>query len=506
MPRSYSHSLIRVSICIAIVISIVQYAAAQEHIRIDASAPTTPFPHFWEEMFGSGRAILSLRQSYRDDLRAVKQATDFKYLRFHAILHDEVGVYNEDDHGNPVYNFTYVDEIYDGLLANGVKPVVEISFMPKKLAFNPDALHPFWYKQNVSPPKSIERWDDLITHFAQHLVDRYGIDEVASWYFEVWNEPNIDFWNGIPRMKSYFFLYDHTARDLKHVSSRLRVGGPATAAAAWIPEFLRYTSENHAPIDFVSTHGYDDEPVERLLGSDQPLRDKDVPEEDRTCAAANHVRKQIDASAYPHLPLLWTEWNVPGRDRLRDTPYVGPALAEAVRTCQGVEALSFWTFSDVFEEGGPAVRAFDGQFGLRATGGINKPSFYDFALLHQLGTQRIASDAKNIIITKASNGSLRIAVYDLAALGEQPHPKSITLEINGIAKDATVSIQRVDDHHSNAMIFYTELGSPPYPEPAQVEAINRETALAAPETQRLSRGTFTLELDTNALVLLTVGP
>ncbi len=244
---------------LSIVLAFAQSVHAQEKIEIEADAPTTPFPHFWEEMFGSGRAILALRESYRDDLRAVKQITDFKYVRFHAILHDELGVYNEDEHGNPVYNFAYVDQVYDGLLKNGVRPFVEISFMPKKLAFNPDALHPFWYKQNVSPPKSMERWDDLMTHFAQHLVDRYGIDEVSKWYFEVWNEPNIDFWNGIPRKESYFELYAHTARDLKKVSPRLRVGGPATAAAAWIPDFLKFTAANHVPVDFVSTHGYADE-------------------------------------------------------------------------------------------------------------------------------------------------------------------------------------------------------------------------------------------------------
>ena len=219
---------------------------SQETVEIDAQGPRTPFPHFWEQMFGSGRAILTLRESYREDLRAVKRVTDFQYVRFHAILQDEVGVYNEDEHGNPVYNFSYVDQIYDGLLKNGVRPFVEISFMPRKLAFNPDALHPFWYKQNVSPPKSMDRWDDLIRHFAQHLVDRYGIDEVSKWYFEVWNEPNIDFWNGIPRQRSYFDLYAHTARDLKSVSPQLRVGGPATAAAAWISDFLQiYRCKRH---------------------------------------------------------------------------------------------------------------------------------------------------------------------------------------------------------------------------------------------------------------------
>ena len=171
----------RLSLCLLISVGACW---AQQQITVDAQAPESPFPHVWETTFGSGRAILALRESYRNDLAAVKQATDFQYVRFHAILHDEVGVNNEDEHGNPVYNFSYVDEIYDGLLARHVRPLVEISFMPRKLAFNPDALHPFWYKQNVSPPKSMERWDDLITHFARHLVERYGIDEVSQWYFE----------------------------------------------------------------------------------------------------------------------------------------------------------------------------------------------------------------------------------------------------------------------------------------------------------------------------------
>ena len=188
-----------------------------ETIAIDAKAPATPFPHFWEEMFGSGRAELTMRDSYRTDLREVKQITGFQYVRFHAILHDELGVYDEDAKGNPVYNFSYVDQIYDGLLANGVKPFVEISFMPKKLALRPQDLHAFWYKQNVSPPKDYAKWDGLMTAFAQHLVERYGIDEVASWYFEVWNEPNIDFWTGRPAQQTYFELYDHTARALKAV-------------------------------------------------------------------------------------------------------------------------------------------------------------------------------------------------------------------------------------------------------------------------------------------------
>src|SRR5271170_371974 len=230
-------------------------AQTAETIVIDGSAPARAFPHFWEQMFGSGRAILSLRENYRQDLQAVKQITGFQYVRFHAIFHDEVGVYDEDQQGHPVLNFSYVDQIYDGLLDNGVRPFVELSFMPKKLASRLD-YHAFWYKQIVSPPKDYAKWDALITAFGQHLIDRYGIDEIVKWYFEVWNEPNIDFWTGKPAQQTYFELYDHTARALKAVNDRIRVGGPATAQAAWVDALIAHAMQGNVPLDFVSTHVY----------------------------------------------------------------------------------------------------------------------------------------------------------------------------------------------------------------------------------------------------------
>ncbi|MBS1814172.1 MAG: glycosyl hydrolase family 39 [Acidobacteria bacterium] len=474
-------------------------AQDKEEITIHATAPSKPFPHFWEGMFGSGRAILSLRESYRNDLRAVKSVTDFRYVRFHAILHDELGVYNEDAHGEPVYNFNYIDDVYDGLLANGVRPVVEISFMPKKLAFNPDDLHPFWYKQNVSPPKSMARWDDLMTALGKHLVERYGIEEVSQWYFEVWNEPNIDFWGGIPRKESYFNLYAHTARDLKKVSPRLRVGGPATAAAAWIPDFLSYCSENHVPVDFVSTHAYANEPVKRLLGTDEVIAP-----EGRMGAVVAKVRHQIDASPIPHLPLLWTEWNVDPAHGARETPYVGPAVANVIRETDGmVDYLSFWTFSEVFEEGGPPNSPFH-HFGLRAIGGINKPAFYDFALLHQLGDERIANDAHNVLVTRRFDGSIAIVLWNLVPPGESGHHKTITLHFDGVRANSSVSISCVDETHGNVIPFFKAMGSPNSPTQKQVQEFNDRSNPGPAERRVLERNSLTVTLGPNALYLLVV--
>lgn len=488
--------------CLALPQRISAAPPNQQVITVDAQGAETPFPHFWEQMFGSGRAILSLRESYRSDLRAVKQVTDFHYVRFHAILDDDVGVYNLDGHCNPVYNFSYVDQIYDGLLANGVRPFVEIGFMPRKLAFNPDALHAFWYKPNVSPPRSMEEWDDLVRHFAQHLVDRYGIAEVSQWYFEVWNEPNIDFWNGIPREKSYFDLYAHTARDLKSVSPGLRVGGPATAAASWIGDFLNFTAANHVPVDFVSTHAYADDTPEDLFGKDEK-----IPMDERVCRAVAKVHNEIVSSASPRLPLILSEWNTQGTMDARDTIFMGPAIANTVRQCDGlVSLMSFWTFSDVFEEQGPVAKPFTDLYGLRAKGGINKPSYYAYALLHELGSERLTNSSRDAIVTKNANGEIEVAAWNLVDPGESGEVKSIELDFMHTAGNARVTIDRLDEDHGNVLKQYAAMGSPLDPTPAEVEQLNRETALPPPEQTRLSDGRLSLRLSPNSLVLVKVLP
>ncbi|MFC6644824.1 glycosyl hydrolase family 39 [Granulicella cerasi] len=492
-----------------------------EHIAVDANAATTPFPHFWEHVFGSGRAHLALREPYRKDLEAVHEVTGFEYARFHGIFHDENGVYTEDIDGKPHYNWSTVDEIYDGLLKRHVRPLVELSFMPKALAYNPDALHAFWYKQNVSGPKSMARWNDFMRAFAQHMIERHGIDEVSQWYFEVWNEPNLDFWIGVPQQKTYFEFYANTAKTLKSVSPRLRVGGPATSSAHWIPEFIAYMNANHAPVDFVSTHGYADDSTEDYFD-----KTMDMPKDERVCKAIAKVHDQIKASAMPNVPLFWTEWSVQGQNNSRDTIFTGPGLANTIRQCDGfVDEMSWWTFSDVFEEGGPILHPMSGQFGIRGKWGINKPAFYDYALLHKLGEKRIASTSDDAIITRRADGSLVIAAWNIvdpdaaneknevdsegrtkADAGIHGPEKTIELDLKGVAPNASLTIERVDATHGNVLPKFWAIGAPDYPTEAQVTKLNAETALPAPERAKLSNGKLTLKLTPNALVLVTIAP
>src|SRR5579872_6369675 len=467
-------------------------------IVIDASAPAHPLPHFWERMFGSGRAILALRESYRHDLHEVTQITNFEYVRFHAIFHDEVGIYDEDEQGRPVYNFSYLDQIYDGLLANGVRPFVELSFMPKKLAAR-DVLHSFWYKQNISPPKDYTKWDDLITRFTRHLIERYGIDEVSRWYFEVWNEPNLDFWAGEPKQATYFELYDHTARALKAVNSRLRVGGPSTAQAAWADAFIKHVAEQNVPVDFVSSHVYGNDKSEDLFGTTE-----NIPRNRMVCRAVKKVHDQITTSAKSQLPLIWSEFNASYKNEpeVTDAAYMGPWLADTIRQCDGiVDMMSYWAFSDVFEEQGVVKEPFYGGFGLLAEDSIPKPAFAAFEVLHHLGDERLALDSDTALVTRKKDGSLVMAVWNYAPPEQLGDSKTLTLRFKGI-KEKRALISRVDGQHGDVHAEYRKMGSPRYPTPAQISTLRRAAQLPAPESRELRDGELTLTLPTNGLAVI----
>ncbi|HST10506.1 MAG TPA: glycosyl hydrolase [Terriglobales bacterium] len=489
-------------IILAALLAICLPAAPQtsETIVVDPAAAAHSFPHFWEQMFGSGRAVLSLRDSYRRDLREVKQITDFRYVRFHAIFHDELGVYDEDAQGQPKYNFSYVDQIYDGLLAAGVRPFVELSFMPKKLA-SKEMPHAFWYKPNVAPPKDYAKWDDLITQFARHLIERYGKEEVSQWYFEVWNEPNLDFWGGDPRQASYWELYDHTVRALKAVNSSLRVGGPSTAQAGWADAFIKHCTDNHVPVDFVSSHVYGNDKSEDVFGTHET-----IPRDQMVCRAVKKVHDQIKVSAQPNLPLIWSEFNASYMNEpdVTDRSYMGPWLADTIRQCDGiVDLMSYWTFSDVFEEQGVGKTPFYGGFGLIAAGGIPKPAFNAFRLLHQLGEERIKLDSNSALLTRRKDGSLVLAVWNYAPPEKEGTAKTVTMKFKGTApSQATVSV--VDPQHGDVHAAYEAMGSPTYPTSAQIKDLRKASELAPSETRTLTNGELTLTLPSYALALVTV--
>ena len=502
-------------------------APTSTDLVIDAHAPTTPFPHFWEKTFGSGRAILALRSDYRADLRTVKQATDFQSIRFHGILDDEIGVYDPARQTkNPglaaqaandasIYNFFYLDQIYDGLLAEHVKPYVEISFMPTKMAADPNLTHVFFGHPITSPPKDYAKWDAMMKALATHLLARYGIDEVSTWKFEVWNEPNLDFWGGEPRQETYFKLYDHTARALKSVSPRLQVGGPATAQAAWVTPFLAHVHAVNAPIDFVSTHVYAND-----LAKDVFQTNEDIPRDTMVYRSVKKVHDQILASPFPRLPLIFSEYNASyaNEPNVTDSPYIGPWLANNIRLCDGLtDSMDYWSFSDVFDEQGVVRTPFYGGFGLIAAENIPKAALNDFRALHQLGDQRIAIDSDSALATKTADGKLALALYNYAPptgtgadytwpKGPAGPPKTFTLTLQHVPQNAQVEVLRVDDDHGNANKAFDAMGRPPGDLlPAQVEQLRAAGAMAPAEHLRLRDGKLTLNVPAHGLAVVLIG-
>ena len=449
---------------------------AHEVIQIDMNGSWRPFPHFWEKMFGSGRANLSLRDDYRRDLRATKQVTGFEYVRFHAIFDDENGVYDVDAQGRAVYNFSYVDQIYDGLLENGVKPFVEISFMPRKLAANLTP-HPFWYKPLPSPPNDPAKWSALIEAFVRHLEERYGKDEVDTWYFEVWNEPNIDFWNGVPKKETYYALYDVTAKAIKNVDAKLRVGGPGTAQAAWVDEFIAHCAQNHVPFDFVSSHIYGNENPVDVFGKQMPIVRRDM-----VGAAVKKVYDQVRASAFPDTPILWTEYNATymNQPEVTDSSFIGPWLANNIRECDGLTAMmSYWTFSDVFEEQGVVKTPFYGGYGLIAERSIPKAAFYVFTLLHKLGDQRLVVPQEDALVTKSRQGGLAVALWNYAEPNETVAPKTFVINVHGM-KAKTYQMQVVDPQHASSLAVWRGMGSPISPALSQIAELRKRSQLSDP--------------------------
>ena len=377
-------------------------AASQTRtISVDLKSVSGPLGNVFRHTVGAGRANEGLRADWQRQLREAKQACGFEYIRMHGLLCDDMGVYREEK-GKPVYNWQYIDELYDFLVDLKVRPFVELGFMPGGLASGNKTI--FWWRGNVTPPRDYNKWGNLITALVNHWTERYGRDEVKKWYFEVWNEPNLDgFWAG--DQAAYFHLYSVTADAVKKVSTDYRVGGPATAGNGWVPELIKHCVTNHSPLDFISTHTYGVEVgyLDEFGGRGTKLSKH--PES--VIGDVKWVRQQIKNSPMPNLPLFYTEWSssYTPADPVHDS-YVSAAyiLDKLKGTMDVANSMSYWTFTDIFEEAGPRTTPFHGGFGMINYQGIKKPSFRAYELLNKLGQTKLKCQDERAIVTKDGSG------------------------------------------------------------------------------------------------------
>jgi len=458
--------------------------AQQRVINIDVNSVQGNLNTTFKTSVGAGRANEGLRADWQQQLAETKRDTDFRYIRMHGLLNDDMGVYRVDGRGQEQYNFQYIDALYDYLLSIGVKPFVELGFMPSALASGNKTI--FWWRGNVTPPSSYEKWEKLIKTLTEHFTARYGAAEVSTWYFEVWNEPNLDgFWAG--SQQDYFKLYTYTARAIKSVNANYKVGGPATAGAAWVPEMIDFCAKNKVPLDFVSTHAYGvhqgflDE-----FGSTGTVLAKD---EMAVSGDVLNSRKQIAASAMPNLELHYTEWSSsytpadPTHDSYHQAAYI---LQKLKQVGSAAQSMSYWVFTDIFEEAGPRFEAFHGGFGLMNTQGIKKPAYFAYQFLNHLGSFELNSNDKQIFATTDSKGNVQLLLWDYTftlpdGINNQQYfikdlpPKNkgeVAINVNNLKKgNYTLKISQVGYQRNDAFTAYIGMGSPAQLTKAQVDSL-----------------------------------
>ena len=533
---------------------------------IRKDTPAIPHKKHWQFCVGSGHALLALRTDYTRQLKFIHDTLGIERVRFHGIFDDDMRTYTDLSMQMPLpgaqafeeYNFNACGVAYDNVLDAGMKPFVELSFMPKKLMTQDDRPKEgsFFYKPYIVPPDDHAAWRRYIQAFLRFLIHRYGVEEVRSWYFEVWNEPDLPgaFWNG--SRDEYFRLYEITVRAIKEIDSQIPVGGPATSNSKWVQSFLDYCEENRVPVDFVSTHQYAGDPlggVEDQGGPDsdeqstgdksgdmdrmkqrylalgealQSVEDKTflngfravMVDKSETTDLPNDVFFKNSKSVRQQaggLPVFYTEWNENAifSAYTNDTRKVAAYdVKTALDVSDHLDGSSIWCFSDVFEELHPFPQEFHGGFGILTQNGVPKPVYHALKMLHDAGDTRLD------LGSDATLGEIGIAAFrntdEMQVLLFRQKMKNLDLPgeqaVIRLALDAAptaVMARRIDETHGNPLRVWGEMGSPVSLNKREVnELIEKSKVVDEPWPFTYEEGvlTITAELDVNDVYFFTV--
>lgn len=418
-----------------------------------------------------GRAYELLRADTREHLKKARDAFGFKYCRFHAVFHDDMDVVYKREDGSIGYHWHHIDKIYDYLLSIGMKPFVELNPMPKLLASGEQTM--FFYEMNVTPPKTFDMWYDLVYSFTEHLTDRYGEDEVKTWYFEVWNEPNLDcFWSS--DQKDYFELYKASVNAVKAVCEEYRVGGPATATCDWVEDMIDYCSENNLPLDFVSTHLYPQD--EYCLYKDR----EGSPYEnigEYFIKEVKSVKEKVLNSKMPDLPIFWTEFNVLSTDSSEHITFLNNTALDRIygascltrcltETMDYSDGVSYWTASDIFEECQMRHTPFSGTYGLLTIHGIKKATYNAYELMSRMRGKRFelsvsAPIGAGAVVTE-DHGVYRVLLYNcnLPEIKDQPIWNETIFIPDITPSEYIFEMAKIEEGRGSAYEEWVKMGKP----------------------------------------------
>lgn len=463
---------------------------------------------------GTGRMGLALQEAYQEQLKLVQEHIGFKYIRGHGLFCDDMAIYQEYEEDGEMkveYNYTYLDRVMDSYQKLGLRPFLELGFMPEKLASGSQTI--FYWKGNTTPPKSYEKWTTMVKALLEHLIERYGREEVLQWPIEVWNEPNLNgFWENAD-MKAYFKLFHESFVAIKEVDQRFRVGGPAVCGGSdelWIREFVSYCNENNLPVDFVTRHHYTTEFPEHVghYGYAK-LMDPQLGFDN-----LHTTREIIDSfPAYKGLEIHITEFNTsyipncPLHDTNQNAAYIAHQLS---KLGEDNASYSYWTFGDVFEEQGVPFTPFHGGFGLVANGCIPKPTFWTFAFFKKLkeaGGICVYRD-ENTIVVKRENGTYQGIAWHMTT---ERSGKEVTLTYTLPAQSLRYAwvMEKVDEVHCNPLKVWHDLGEPASLTKTQ-QALLRQSAMPFVKSSLLEAPSgklgFTIDMAENAVVYFEITP
>ena len=457
---------------------------------------------------GTGRMGLALQKEYQDELRAVQALCGFEYIRGHGLFSDDMAIYQERRDPDGVtrvqYCFTYLDRVMDSYLEMGLRPFLELGFMPGALASGTQTI--FYWKGHTTPPKDMAKWTDLVEATLTHLKERYGEDEVSRWPAEVWNEPNLPcFWENADKEK-YLELYDATARAVKRAVPAMRVGGPAicggTGSQEWVRDFLTFCREHSSPVNFVTRHAYMGQtPEHRGRYLYHPMCDVEY-----TVAEMAETREIIDSfPEYKDLPMYITEFNTsynpfcPIHDTVLNAAITAGLLARLGDVARG---YSYWTFGDVFEEMGVPTRPFHGGFGLMAAGNIPKPTLWTFAFFSRLKGRCVHRDAHSVVTVK-EDGTWEGVVWNE---GRENKLFRSTVALPGDAVMALTE-ERVEDGGSDPLKIWHDLGEPAVIS-KETEALLRQSGAPRVSSRRIGgpHGPYTLEIGGSGVCFFRARP
>lgn len=426
---------------------------------------------------GTGRMGLALQKEYQDQLELVQKYIGFKHIRGHGLFHDDMAVYqeNREKFWDPEsklhreYNFTYLDLVMDAYRRVGLKPFLELGFMPEKLARSENSV--FYWHGHTSPPKDYELWKDLVKATLRHLIERYGADEVVTYPVEVWNEPNLPgFWENAD-MKEYFVLFDHTFAAVKEVDKRFKVGGPAICGVndpLWIDSFLLHCREKGIHPDFITRHHYTTEQPERCGHYVyQELMDPEAGFKN-----LNTTRDIIDS--YPEfkgLPIHITEFSTSYSpdNPIHDTNQNAAFLCHQLSRLGDVnESYSYWTFGDIFEENGVPFAPFYGGFGLVANGCIPKPTFWSFAFFKDIMGCDCVLKTDECVAVKTPDGYKGIIWNSSNTRKGEKLDITLTFPADG---EVCLITKTVDEKTCNPLKVWHDMGEPRSLNPTQKELL-----------------------------------